>query len=332
MFKRIFQAEKGSVTVFAAITMTVLLGFASFAVDYGSLTNERSLLQNAADAAALAGVVVEDDAAAITAAKEYVLKNTTGVSAGEIQVTRPTSDTMKVSITKECPAFFSQILTGETTNQVAASATAKYAGKILAPGYAIWAEHEIEMKNKSEITGNIHSNDNNFDFKGTVTLNGNKTWDHEDMPDYSYLLIGAVPLDPAPYMQGNTIKITATVIASLDPDKIYYINDSHKVVISGPLNINLIADGNIEFNGSGASVDAKVLYSTGGDITLNGSGGVLNVLAYSPNGDITWNGSGSALNGAIIGQNFIENGSKGTVSYDESVVGEFAKLVPHLIQ
>ena len=32
--------------------MTVLLGFTSLAVDYASLTNERSKLQNAADAAA----------------------------------------------------------------------------------------------------------------------------------------------------------------------------------------------------------------------------------------------------------------------------------------
>ena len=93
-----------------------------------------------------------------------------------------------------------------------------------------------------------------------------------------------------------------------------------------------IADGDIVFNGSGASVDAKVLYSTNGDVTLNGSGGQLNVLVYTPNGDVTWNGGGSNLNGAIIAQNFIENGSEGMVTYDESVVGEFAKLVPHLVE
>lgn len=328
MCNKFLKSEEGSVSVFVAIVMTVLLGIASLAVDYGSLVNERSLLQNAADAAALAGVV-EGEAIA----KSYVLSNTTGVSEGDIQVVKPTEDTMKVTVNKEVPAFFSQILTGNSTNSVGATATAKYEGRIQAPGYAIWAEDEINLKNKSVIEGSIHSNSNNFNFSDNkVTITGEKTYDHQSMPDYSYLKDGAVLLDPAPYVKGNRIKITAANMTGLDQEKIYYINDNRKVVIAGPLNINIIADGDIEFNGSGASVDAKVLYSINGNITLNGSGGDLNVLVYAPNGNATWNGAGSSLNGAIIAQNFIENGSEASVVYDETVVGEFAKLVPFLIE
>lgn len=327
MFEKFLKTEDGSVTVFVAIMMTVLLGFTSLAVDVGSLTNERSLLQNAADAAALAGVVEGEDAA-----KAYVLRNTTGVSEGDIQIATPTADTMKVTITKECPVFFAQVLTGDSTSQVAASATAKYAGQILAPGYAIWAETLIEMKNNSVINGNIHSNDDKFKFPAEITINGNSTHGGQTMPDYSYLKTGAEILDPEPYRSGKKINLTEPDINNLREDIIYYINNPDKVVINGPLKINLIADGDIEFNGSGASVDAKVLYSTGGDINLNGSGGQLNVLAYSPKGNVTWNGSGSSLNGAIIAKNFKENGAEGSVTYDESVVGEFAKLIPHLIE
>ncbi|MGN0267462.1 MAG: pilus assembly protein TadG-related protein [Lachnospiraceae bacterium] len=352
MFKRFFRTEKGSVTVFVAVTMTVLLGFAALAVDYGSLTNERSLLQNAADAAALAGVVkvktkpVEAEADA----KAYVLKNTTGVSEGDIQVT-PTSDTLQVTITKECPAFFSQVLTGRTTNQVAASATAKHEGEIQAPGYAIWAEHDIELKNKSFIDGSIHSNSGDFKFNGGVnnideesevdesekskkgvTIKGKITSGGQTMPDYTYLIQGATKLNPDDYKGKSGILFTEEKIAALDENIIYYMNSSEKVVIDGPLNINLIADGLIVFNGSKASVDAKILYSTGGSIELNGHGAELKVLAYAPNGSVTWNGSGTKLSGAIIADKFIEDGSEGSVSYDSNVLNKFPRLVPHLIK
>ncbi|MEA5088338.1 pilus assembly protein TadG-related protein [Solidesulfovibrio sp.] len=51
-------AQAGSVAVFVALSMIVLAGFATLAVDYGFLEYKRSRLQNAADAAALAGANV----------------------------------------------------------------------------------------------------------------------------------------------------------------------------------------------------------------------------------------------------------------------------------
>ena len=186
MFRRFLKREEGSVTVFVAITMTVLLGFASLAVDYGSLVNERSLLQNAADAAALAGVVEGEDAA-----KEYVMKNTTGVAASDIEITKPAADTMTVTIRKDSPAFFSQVLTGNSSNRVAATATAKYEGSIQAPGCAIWAEDEIKLGNKSFVKGTIHSNSGKFYFdEKKIEGDWVETSDREPMPDYSYLIEG----------------------------------------------------------------------------------------------------------------------------------------------
>lgn len=46
--------DKGAVTVFIAITIVVLLGFAGLVVDVGAIYHERRQLQNGADAAALA--------------------------------------------------------------------------------------------------------------------------------------------------------------------------------------------------------------------------------------------------------------------------------------
>lgn len=353
MFKRFFRAEEGSVTVFVAVAMTVLLGFSALAVDYGSLTNERSLLQNAADAAALAGVVKENESEAIATAKDYVLKNTTGVSEGDIQVipstdtsTDPATDTLQVTIKKECPAFFSQVLTGDTSNQVAASATAKHGGKVVKPEYAIWAENEIELKNNANIEGKIHSNtvnedgQGNFDFKAHVDIpEENKTAGGQIMPDYSYLKDYAVPF-PRSDLKKST-EITSADLSKFDEGLIYIIDDGQDITIkkNTPLKFSLISNGRIIFLGNGAGVDAKILYSTYDSIAngqpaieLNGGSGSLRVLAYAPNGTITWNGHGTTLFGAIIAQNFIENGSSIEVKFDENILGDYPRLVPHLIK
>lgn len=65
--------ERGQVLVLAALLMTVLMGFTAFAVDIGRVTVLKSKLQNAADAAALAGAGVS--AHNIDAAKSTALSN-----------------------------------------------------------------------------------------------------------------------------------------------------------------------------------------------------------------------------------------------------------------
>ena len=49
------RKEAGQALVFAALGMTVFLGFAGLAIDMGMLRYDRRLQQSAADAAALAG-------------------------------------------------------------------------------------------------------------------------------------------------------------------------------------------------------------------------------------------------------------------------------------
>lgn len=53
--RRRARHEKGAVTIMAAILITCLLGFAALVIDLGNLMMVRNQLQNAADAAALAG-------------------------------------------------------------------------------------------------------------------------------------------------------------------------------------------------------------------------------------------------------------------------------------
>ena len=71
--------------------MIVLLGFAGWAVDFAHWNDERTNMQKAADAAALAGAVYlpDDPAGAIAAAKSIASKN--GYSSGVVgEDARPT--------------------------------------------------------------------------------------------------------------------------------------------------------------------------------------------------------------------------------------------------
>lgn len=73
--------RKGTVLVFTAVMMTVLIGFASLAIDVGHMYALKARRQNAADAGALAGAAVMFDefglnkSLAVHTVKEYVRKN-----------------------------------------------------------------------------------------------------------------------------------------------------------------------------------------------------------------------------------------------------------------
>lgn len=61
MFRRLRKNEEGQVLVFVAMLMFALLGFSALVIDVGYFYVEKNQLQNAVDAAALAGVIVADE-------------------------------------------------------------------------------------------------------------------------------------------------------------------------------------------------------------------------------------------------------------------------------
>ena len=76
MVKKVVGEEKGSVMVMVVIGLIVLLGFAGLVIDGGSLYMTKSRLQNAADAAALAGAQsLPDGGTAANIAVTYAGRN-----------------------------------------------------------------------------------------------------------------------------------------------------------------------------------------------------------------------------------------------------------------
>ncbi len=73
--------RKGTVLVFTAVSMVVLIGFASLAIDVGYMYAMKAKRQNTADASALAGAAVMFDEFGLneslvaSTVKEYVRKN-----------------------------------------------------------------------------------------------------------------------------------------------------------------------------------------------------------------------------------------------------------------
>ena len=105
--------------------MIVLLGFAGWAVDFAHWNDERTNMQKAADAAALAGAVYlpDDPAGAIAAAKSIAAKN--GYSSGVSVTTLANANQLKVTINTNVKSSFAQVV-GIGSADLSKHATSEY--------------------------------------------------------------------------------------------------------------------------------------------------------------------------------------------------------------
>ncbi|HAG07475.1 MAG: hypothetical protein XD69_1016 [Clostridia bacterium 62_21] len=116
--------QRGNAVALVAAGMTVILGAGSMVVDYGRLAVARVKLQNAADAAALAGaarLALDDSAdAAVAVAAQYLALN--GAQDGAFAVSSPE---IQVEVQRDIPYTLGRAL-GLTSATVRASARACY--------------------------------------------------------------------------------------------------------------------------------------------------------------------------------------------------------------
>ena len=163
--------EEGAVAVVVAVGLTLLLGVSALAVDFGMMASCRQSMQNAADAAALAGALDLKDkhSSAVNATvNSYCAVNGFDPSDDDITVvTETTVSTVKVTISREMDMGFSGVLTGKNTRTVSASAMAETVSIFGGCPYAMFAARRIEDNGTGiavygndvlRITGNIHSN------------------------------------------------------------------------------------------------------------------------------------------------------------------------------
>ncbi|MCX7711723.1 MAG: pilus assembly protein TadG-related protein [Clostridia bacterium] len=119
------RSTKGTSIVLFAASLVVLIGFASIAVDLGLAMNEKAVLVNATDAAALAGAqeLVYDRPNADCVAKEYLQKNGVDINNAEVIVSAD-GKSINVKTEKTIDYFFAKVL-GISNGNVGAYAVAK---------------------------------------------------------------------------------------------------------------------------------------------------------------------------------------------------------------
>lgn len=163
--KRITHARKdesGAIMIIAAFGLVVFLMVASLVTDLGLRYYQKSRLQNAMDAAALASVTfLPDKVRAKQVALEYVQKN--GFSTDTVIIEFPQEGIIRVRDTYECQSLFSGLF-AQKNMQFEAHAAAKYIKKNLS------IDFDYLMFHGSDRTFNLNGDFREVD--GAVFANG----------------------------------------------------------------------------------------------------------------------------------------------------------------
>lgn len=101
-------------------------------------------------------------------------------------------------------------------------------------------------------------------------------------------------------------------------------------VIDGNVNINsnFMTEGNIVISGDVQNINGSVIYSIGGDITLDSNNININGFIYAPDGTVTIKGSNVTIKGTIIAEELIIEGNSVNfnVAAIDSAVGNGSNL------
>lgn len=129
--KKFRKEESGQALIMVALLIATLGGFAALIVDVGYMYVQKSELQSAADAAALAGAITlgkttsTDVGATVDKYLDDNLKGSYTYNSATDLVIDSTNRTVKVAVRQVTPKFFAGILSSDTTT-IYADATANY--------------------------------------------------------------------------------------------------------------------------------------------------------------------------------------------------------------
>lgn len=144
------QDESGAALVIVAISLVALLGFTALVIDGGRLYVEKSKLQNALDAAVLAGAqgLQKSEAQAITNAKNVAAKNGYTITESNLTII---GNSIKATKKVNVPLTFARAI-GKNDADMAATAKAKIGHLRSAKGVTPIAVEESHIPNGKELT------------------------------------------------------------------------------------------------------------------------------------------------------------------------------------
>ena len=214
--RRFYKSEDGAAMVIAALSLVAFLSVVSLVTDMGLKYHQKSQLQSAMDAAALAAVrYMPDKTKANAVALEYVEKN--GFSTENVVVEFPTDEIVRVSDSREGKTIFASLFNVDSV-QIRAKAAAKFVDKNMAidfdylmfhgdrtqfnlgghynVGGSIFGNGNVNADggSGSSITGTVFSAQQAMANQYSVTVNRlESNVSYQKMPDFDETIMAVVP-------------------------------------------------------------------------------------------------------------------------------------------
>jgi len=362
---KLLNGQRGAVTIMFAIFLVVLLGLAALALDLGRMNLTKVQLQNAADAAALAGASSLTDPGAGTdpfnwsAAEEsglaFAQKNFANgslIPANNVQIqtgywnlpsssfspgagTPGSGDVAAVRATiriENLHLFFASFLgINERDLQASAVAILRETGGSGGPfDYAIFSgsttKRLIINGSRFNMIGSVHTNNKLLINGSSITITEAAEAVATVTTNGSRINIG----ERLPYASVIDMPDYSEAIAEAAAAANQTYNSSYTIngshITSDPIYVQG-TNNRITVNGSGFTATGAIMGD--GDITINGSGmatGDNQVCFYSKNGDITINGSNYALNGVLYAPNGNITINGSKITVNGSIVGKEVRI------
>lgn len=333
-----YKNESGQAIVLFALVLVILIGFGALAIDIGRISVEKSSLQNAVDAAALAAVYdLPNESAARKTAEDYAKAN--GVSSAITVSFLDSNKKVAVSVSQPLEYTFAKVIGLDRTN-INVQAAAVITNVFHPFKYVLFSGSNIDLltlTGQNRIVGDVHSNNSivingKTDVDGSVTAVGNidnggltatevkSSSDNISMPDFT-----SVTKTAYIYTDGtHNLTLSSNQLNSL-------LSSNATIYFDGNLTINgsgitttgcIITSGNITFHGSGvnmASTSPLCLCSLNGNITFDGGGEDIYGIIYAPHGTVTLNGKSDRMYGSIVANEINSNGGM-NITYNGDVV------------
>lgn len=341
--REFWKNETGAVAVVVALFMVVLIGFTSLAVDYGYWASQKRELQNTADAAALAAASkLDGKASALSAAAGEA-----GSSAKDNGLETPVPVVafspldnyrqVSVSVNRTVDTFFSQVLTGKTTQTISATAVASASSIFGGYDYALFGGsidegYSVDVNgNNNNIDGDVHSNSDIEILHTDFTSGSEVTMAGDDAKGVSGVIPAAVrdmPTLDSLISYAKTLTLTSTDMASiqstLDKQKDLKISGSsftltdvgfdalvsyvrQKAIDAGQDpdadGVMVYIQGTVDMTASNGSITFPISFISSGDLTFHGSDVASDPscpVLLSSEGDVTFEGGTVNFAGTIF--------------------------------
>jgi len=296
--------EDGATMVIVALAMAAMLGISALVIDIGTLNIEKSKLQNALDASALAGAQsLPDQSGALSSARSYFTAN--GYDSADLTVTFPDSETVRCASSAEVQTTFARVLGISSTSTHELHATAiKTKRSVKSPfDYAVFQGEPGKLLDMGggafTVNGGVFSN-GAFRSKpgGTTTIKSLETVSNTNPDILSCVKIGSVSkgvdavgmVDMQDYFDG--LKNTAVSGKTFKTATKSELSDWQKAWQAFTLSGSYTVNGDFKSGGlciindvlivNGDFTAAGVQINPGGALIVNGSADIAGYGDYLP--------------------------------------------------